>query len=59
MAPKIASAMANSPDVKIEMLSGGIANSSRDCSSLSPHGYYGIEEKAVSVIDNWIKNHLR
>ncbi len=59
MAPTIASAMANSPDVKIAMLSGGIANSSRDCSSLSPHGYYGIEEKAVSVIDNWIKNHPR
>jgi hypothetical protein len=59
MAPKIASAMTNSPDVKIEMLSGGITNSSQDCSSLGPHGYYGIEEKAVGIIDNWIKSHLR
>jgi pimeloyl-ACP methyl ester carboxylesterase len=54
MAPQIATAMTHSPDVKVEMISGGVSKSSQDCGPLSPHGYYGIEEQVVSVIDNWI-----
>jgi hypothetical protein len=58
MAPKIAAAMTHSPDVKVEFVSGGISRSSRDCGSLTPHGYYGIEDQAVGVIDRWIEGGL-
>jgi hypothetical protein len=58
MAPKIAAAMTHSPDVKVEFVSGGVARSSRDCGSLTPHGYYGIEDRVVGVIDNWVQSQL-
>jgi hypothetical protein len=58
MAPKIAAAMTHSPDVKLEFVSGGVYQSSRDCGSLTPHGYYGIEDQVVSVIDSWIQSQL-
>jgi hypothetical protein len=59
MAPKIAAAMTNSPDVKVKTVSGGISRSSRECSSLTPHGYYGIEEQVVDLISGWMLGHLR
>jgi hypothetical protein len=58
MAPKIAAAMSHSPDVKVVAVSGGVTRSSRDCGSLTPHGYYGIEDEVVSLISDWVQNHL-
>jgi hypothetical protein len=58
MAPKIAAAMTHSPEVKLELVSGGISQSSKDCGSLTPHGYYGIEDQVVGVIDSWIQSQL-
>jgi hypothetical protein len=56
MAPEIVAAMTHSPDVKLELVSGGISQSSKDCGSLTPHGYYGIEDQIVDVIDSWIQS---
>lgn len=39
-------------------VSGGITRSSKDCGSLTPHGYYGIESQVVSLIGSWMENHL-
>jgi len=58
MASKIAAAMHKSPDVKVITVSGGTVLSARDCDSLSPHGYYGIEDRVVGVISDWIEGHL-
>lgn len=59
MAPKIATAMSGSRDVKVVTVSGGeLADTSRDCGSLSPHGYYRIESKVVDLIGDWIDSHL-
>jgi hypothetical protein len=58
MAPKIASAMSQAPDVKVVTVSGGAAKSSKDCGSLTPHGYYGIEDQVVSLISDWMQSHL-
>jgi pimeloyl-ACP methyl ester carboxylesterase len=58
MAPKIAAAMSRSPDVKVVTVSGGITRSSKDCGSLTPHGYYGIESQVVSLIGSWMEDHL-
>jgi hypothetical protein len=58
MAPKIASAMSRAPDVKVVTVSGGVSKSSKDCGSLTPHGYYGIEDEVVSLISEWMRGHL-
>lgn len=58
MASKIAAAMSHNSDVKVATVSGGVTRSSKDCGSLTPHGYYGIENQVVSLIDNWMQNHL-
>ena len=57
-APRIAAGMAHSPDAQVLFVSGG-ALKSRDCGSLSPHGYYGIEEKVVSAVGSWLGAHSR
>ncbi|MDB5504261.1 MAG: uncharacterized protein JWR89_4163 [Tardiphaga sp.] len=54
-AAKIAATMRDSPAVKVLNVSGGTQRSSRDCGSLSPHGYYGIEQTVVSAIAAWMK----
>jgi hypothetical protein len=54
MAPKIAAAMTNSPDVKVETVSGGTTRSKKACGSLTPHGYYGIEDRVVDLIARWM-----
>jgi hypothetical protein len=43
----------------VETVSGGISRSSKECGSLTPHGYYGIEDKVVDLIGGWIQSHLR
>lgn len=53
-ADKIAAAMSGSPSVKVLRVSGGEQRSSRDCGSLSPHGYYGIEQQVVDGIAAWL-----
>lgn len=53
-AARIAAAMTGAPRVKIVTVSGGDQRSSRACGSLSPHGYYGIEQPVVDAIAAWI-----
>lgn len=56
-APRIAAAMTHSPDVKVLTVSGGVTRSDNDCGSLTPHGYYGIEDKVVGAIVQWMDAH--
>ncbi|HVA34789.1 MAG TPA: hypothetical protein VNG52_01015 [Stellaceae bacterium] len=49
-------ALAAVPAKQLVFVSGGIAKSN-PCGGLSTHGYYGIEDKVVPVVVNWIKNH--
>jgi len=53
-APKIAAAMTASRDVRVLMVSGGVTRSAKDCGSLTPHGYYGVEDAVVAKISAWI-----
>ena len=54
MAEKIADAMPNArPQILHEQ--GGVAESSNACSSRSPHGYWGIDEKVVDDIETWMR----
>ncbi|GAB7522323.1 hypothetical protein PBS_13070 [Paraburkholderia sp. 2C] len=52
-ANEIADAMRNAPSAVL-FVEGGIAKSSNACSSRSPHGYWGIDEKVVDDIDKWM-----
>jgi pimeloyl-ACP methyl ester carboxylesterase len=54
MARKIAEAM---PNARATILHerGGVSESSNACSSRSPHGYWGIDEKVVNDIDTWMQ----
>jgi predicted alpha/beta-hydrolase family hydrolase len=56
-AQQIAAAMTASPNVQVLTVSGGITRSKRDCGSLSPHGYFGIEDKVVDAITGWMNAH--
>jgi hypothetical protein len=38
-------------------VTGGDLPKSGPCEALSPHGYYGVEEKAVQPIIDWIRKH--
>ncbi|KTW10253.1 hypothetical protein NS258_13345, partial [Sphingomonas sanguinis] len=58
-APRIAAAMTHSPEVKVLTVSGGVTRSKKDCGSLTPHGYYGIEDKVVDAIARWLDAHAR
>jgi hypothetical protein len=54
MANAIAQSMHNA-SVTVLRVSGGVQHSQDDCGSLSPHGYYGIEEKVVDGIIDWMQ----
>jgi hypothetical protein len=56
-APRIAAAMTASRDVRVMTVSGGITRSSKDCGSLTPHGYFGIEDKVIAGIARWMDGH--
>lgn len=56
-AGKIAQAMTASRDVHVLMVSGGITQSAKDCGSLTPHGYFGIEDQVVTEISKWLEAH--
>ncbi len=58
MAPRIAAAMTNSPNVEVETVSGGSTKSKKACGSLTPHGYYGIEDRVVDLIGRWMDARL-
>ena len=48
----------HSADVEIQPVEGG-KGPSKGCSSLSSHGYYGIEPEVVDLIDQWLRHHIR
>ncbi|MDC6129749.1 alpha/beta hydrolase, partial [Burkholderia gladioli] len=54
-APEIAAAMKNSAATVLHV-EGGVAQSSNPCSSLSPHGYFGIEKQVVGDIARWMRS---
>jgi hypothetical protein len=54
-ADSIAAAMTQSPALRVLRVSGGEQRSSRNCGSLSPHGYYGIEGLVVDAVVAWMK----
>lgn len=56
-APRIAAAMSASPDVRVLDVAGGTAKSGKACGSLTPHGYYGIEQDVVARIVEWLDGH--
>jgi len=56
-APKIAAALSHSVQVRVLNVSGGVRRSQKDCGSLTPHGYYGIEATVVGDIANWMDAH--
>jgi pimeloyl-ACP methyl ester carboxylesterase len=56
-APRIAAALTGSRDVRVLTVSGGDTRSSKDCGSLTPHGYYGIEAHVVDAIAAWMAAH--
>jgi hypothetical protein len=58
MAPRIAAAMTNSPDVEVKTISGGETKSAKACGSRTPHGYYGIEDRVVDLISKWMDARL-
>ena len=59
MAERIAAAMVASPDVRVATVSGGTSSaaSANACGSLTPHGYYGIEQQVVDIISPWLDAH--
>ena len=58
MAPRIAAAITNSPNVEVKTISGGETKSAKACGSRTPHGYYGIEDRVVDLISRWIDAQL-
>ncbi|MDQ0390231.1 alpha/beta hydrolase [Labrys monachus] len=57
-ARRIAAALSASPDVRVMMVAGGLDGDHKDCGSLSPHGYDGIEPQVVGQIADWMDAHL-
>jgi len=57
MAPRVAAAMTGSPEARVLMVEGGVQRSGSACGSLSPHGYYGIEEQVIGAIIAWLQAH--
>jgi pimeloyl-ACP methyl ester carboxylesterase len=56
-AQRIAASMSAGRDVHVLMVSGGITRSKKDCGSLTPHGYFGIEAQVVDGITRWMDAH--
>jgi len=53
-AAKIKAKLSNSPRVEVVLLEGGKDTKSDVCKGLSRHGFFGIEDKAVKKIVNFI-----
>jgi len=56
-ASQIARAMTMSRDVQVLMVTGGSNRSAKNCGSLTPHGYYGIEDQVIAKISRWMDAH--
>ncbi|SOE94465.1 hypothetical protein SAMN05414139_07290 [Burkholderia sp. D7] len=54
MAQSIAQSIRHAPTT-VMTVSGGEQRTQDDCGSLTPHGYYGIEEKVVNGIVDWMR----
>ena len=54
MAQSIAQSIRRAPTT-VMTVSGGEQRTQDDCGSLTPHGYYGIEEKVVNGIVDWMQ----
>jgi hypothetical protein len=54
MAQSIARSIRLAP-ATVLTVSGGTQRTRDDCGSLTPHGYYGIEEKVVDEIVSWMQ----
>jgi hypothetical protein len=54
MAQSIAQSIRHAPTT-VMTVSGGEQRTQDDCGSLTPHGYYGIEEKVVNGIVDWMQ----
>lgn len=53
---KIEARLKNASTVKNVILSGGKKPNSDPCKALSPHGFYGIEDRATKIIVDFIEN---
>ncbi|GBQ77955.1 hypothetical protein AA14337_0973 [Acetobacter malorum DSM 14337] len=56
-ARQIAAAMTASGDVHVLTVSGGATRSKKNCGSLTPHGYFRIEDKVIDAISRWLDTH--
>lgn len=53
-AKRIGAAMAGSHEVTVLKVAGGTTRSRKNCGSLTPHGYFGIEAEVVTKISAWL-----
>lgn len=56
-APRIAASLTQAPEVTVLHVQGGATKTQKDCGSLTPHGYYGIESEVVGKIADWLDAH--
>ena len=56
-ASQIARALTMSRDVQVLIVTGGSNRSAKNCGSLTPHGYYGIEDQVIAKISRWMDAH--
>ncbi len=57
-AGRVAAAFTAAPQVDVARVRGGAGRSGRPCGSRSPHGYDGIEDRVVDLIDTWLAAYL-
>ena len=57
MAPRVVASMTRSPDVRALFVNGGVQASEKACGSLSPHGYYGVEDEVIAKVTAWLRAH--
>jgi hypothetical protein len=50
-------ALTNASPKEHKVFTGGLAPVSGPCQARAPHGFYGIEERVVKSIADWIKAH--
>ncbi|NQV84261.1 MAG: hypothetical protein HQ494_10620 [Rhodospirillales bacterium] len=58
-AEKLAAAFSGASKTEVKILDGGWPPKSKPCDALSEHGFYGIEDQAVTTIVTFIKANLK
>ncbi|MGY6771017.1 MULTISPECIES: alpha/beta hydrolase [Komagataeibacter] len=58
-AKRIGAAMTGSREVTVLMVAGGTTRSEKNCGSLTPHGYFGIEAEVITRISAWLEATIR